>query len=303
MNKVCEILNIQYPIIQGGMVWTSGAKLAAAVSSNGGLGVIGAGSMSMDILREQILKAKTLTDKPFAVNFPLLYSRVDEQIEIALELGVDIFITSAGSPKKFTQALKAKGKKVLHVVSSPLLAKKCEDAGVDIVIAEGFEAGGHNGRDEITTLCLIPQTVDTVSIPVIAAGGIADSRGIKAVMALGAMGAQLGTRFLMTKESSAHPKYKELLTHANFDSTKLSIKKHVPVRLFKNKFYEQVKELEDRGADVSELSELLGRGRAKKGMFDGELDDGELEVGQICSLVKTIPSVEEVMEELISAFE
>ena len=303
MNKVCEILNIQYPVIQGGMVWTSGAKLAAAVSNSGGLGVIGAGSMTMEILQQQILKAKELTDKPFAVNFPLLYSRVDEQIEIALELGVDVFITSAGSPKKYTQTLKAKGKKVLHVVSTPLLAKKCEDAGVDIVIAEGFEAGGHNGRDEITTLCLIPQTVDTVSIPVIAAGGIADSRGIKAVMALGAMGAQLGTRFLMTSESSAHSKYKELLTHANFDSTKLSIKKHVPVRLYKNKFYEQIKELEDRGADVTELAALLGKGRAKKGIFEGDLDEGELEVGQICSLVKSIPSAKDVMKELASAFE
>lgn len=301
--NLTEILKIKYPIIQGGMVWTSGANLAAAVSNAGGLGVIGAGSMTLDLLDQQIKKAKRKTDKPLAVNFPLLYSKVDEQIKIALDNNIQIFITSAGSPKRFTKYLKDLGKTVIHVISNPLLAKKCEDAGVDIVVAEGFEAGGHNGRDEITTMCLIPQVVDTVNIPVIAAGGIADSRGIKAAFALGASGVQMGTRFLMTKESSAHERYKDLLTQANFDSTKLSMKKYIPVRLFKNKFYDDVHALEAKGASSEELQKLLGKGRAKAGILDGDLVEGELEVGQICSMIKAIPTVQEVMDKLITAFE
>lgn len=299
MNKVCEILGIKYPIIQGGMVWVSGAKLAAAVSNAGGLGVIGAGSMNLELLDAQIKKAKSFTDKPLAVNFPLLYSKVEEQIKIAIKHDIKIVITSAGSPKKYTKMLKDLGMVVIHVVSTPALAKKCEDAGVDMVVAEGFEAGGHNGRDEITTMCLIPQTVDTVKIPVIAAGGIADHRGINAAFALGASAVQMGTRFLMTQESRAHQSYKDLLLNASFDSTKLSMKKYVPVRLFKNNFFEEVNELESNGAPVEKLIEVLGKGRAKKGMHEGDLKQGELEVGQACSMIKDLPSVDELFKELI----
>jgi enoyl-[acyl-carrier protein] reductase II len=299
MNDICKLLNIKYPIIQGGMVWVSGANLAAAVSNAGGLGVIGAGSMSLELLDEQIKKAMSLTKKPLAVNFPLLYSRVDEQIKIAIDNGIEIFITSAGSPKKFTKTLKDLGKTVIHVTSTPALAKKCEDAGVDMIVAEGFEAGGHNGRDEITTMCLIPQTVDAVKIPVIAAGGIVDHRGINAAFALGALGVQMGTRFLMTKESRAHKDYKNLLLSASFDSTKLSMKNHVPVRLYKNAFFSVIQQMESECASTEELVNYLGKGRAKSGMHDGDLDNGELEIGQGCSAIKDIPSVKELFEELI----
>lgn len=301
-KKITELLNIKYPIIQGGMVWVSGGKLAAAASNAGCLGVIGAGSMHPELLSQHIQKAQSLTDKPLAVNFPLLYSKIEEQIKIALDHGIKIFITSAGSPKKFTKFLKDKDCVVIHVTSTPLLAKKCEDAGVDAIVAEGFEAGGHNGRDEITTLTLIPQVVDAVDIPVIAAGGIGDGRTMAAAFALGANAVQMGTRFLMTQESSAHKNYKDLLIEANFDSTMLSLKKHVPVRLFKNKFFEQVCELESKGASRDELLELLGKGRAKAGMLDGDIEDGELEIGQICSLIKTIPTTQEMITNLISEF-
>ncbi|MBI99726.1 MAG: nitronate monooxygenase [Halobacteriovoraceae bacterium] len=298
-NALTKILGIDYPIIQAGMVWVSGGKLAGAASKAGCLGVIGAGSMKPDLLRHHIQKAKSISDKALAVNLPIMYPGCPEQIEVALEEGIRIFITSAGSPKKYTQFLKDKGCVVIHVTSTPELAKKCEAAGVDAIIAEGFEAGGHNGRDEITTMTLIPQVVDAVKISVIAAGGIGDGRAIVAALALGAQGVQMGTRFLMTQESSAHENFKNLLLNSTPGSTKLSMKELVPVRLFKNKFFEQVQELELKGASKEELQKLLGKGRAKAGMLDGDLDEGELEVGQICSLTKDIPTVGELVTNLI----
>lgn len=298
-NQLTELLNIDYPIIQAGMVWVSGGKLAGAASKAGCLGVIGAGSMKPDLLAHHIDKAKAISDKALAVNLPIMYSGCPEQIETALNHGIKIFITSAGSPKKYTEFLKSKGATVVHVTSTPELAKKCEDAGVDAVIAEGFEAGGHNGRDEITTMALIPQVRDSIKIPLIAAGGIADARGILAAQALGADGVQMGTRFMMTQESSAHQNYKDLLLSAQPGSTKLSMKELVPVRLFKNKFYEQVTQLEAQGGGKEELSELLGRGRARKGMLEGDLDEGELEVGQICSMIQDLPSVELMVKNLV----
>lgn len=301
-NQITKLLQIKYPIIQGGMVWVSGSNLAAAASNAGCLGVIGAGSMKPQLLDHHIKKAIALTDRPLAVNLPLLYSQIEEQIKIALDNGIKIFITSAGSPKKYTKFLKDKGCTVIHVTSTPLLAKKCEDAGVDAIVAEGFEAGGHNGRDEITTMALIPQVVDTVNIPVIAAGGIADGRGLAAVFSLGAQAAQLGTRFLMTQESSAHQNYKDLLLESNFDSTMLSLKKHVPVRLLKNKFFQEIYEMENKGASLDELVEHLGKGRAKAGMLDGDIDDGELEIGQICSMIKSIPTTAQMVETLIKDY-
>ena len=302
-SKIQKLLNIKYPIIQGGMVWVSGGKLAAAASNAGCLGVIGAGSMKPDLLKLHIEKAQSLTNKPLAVNLPLLYKDIEAQINTALETGIRIFITSAGSPKKFTKFLKDKGCVVIHVTSTPLLAKKCEDAGVDAIVAEGFEAGGHNGRDEITTMCLIPQVVDTVSIPVIAAGGIVDGRTMAAAFALGADAIQMGTRFLMTQESSAHQNYKDLLLNANFDSTMLSLKKHVPVRLYKNKFYDDISSLEQKGASMEVLVQHLGKGRAKAGMLDGDLAEGELEVGQGCSMIKDLPTVEQMILNLVSQYE
>jgi enoyl-[acyl-carrier protein] reductase II len=284
------------------MVWVSGAKLAAAASNAGCLGVIGGGSMSPRLLETQIQKAQSLTTNPLAVNLPLLYGKVNEQIEICLKNNIRIFITSAGSPKKFTSYLKDKNCTVIHVISNPALAKKCEEAGVDAIIAEGFEAGGHNGRDEITTMALIPQVVDAIRLPVIAAGGIADGRGMAAAFALGASGVQMGTRFLMTKESSAHDNYKKLLRNSSFDSTRLSLKAHVPVRLFKNKFHDEIYNLENECASKEQLISHLGKGRAKKGMLEGDIDDGELEIGQICSLIKDIPTTDEMVKSLIKKF-
>jgi enoyl-[acyl-carrier protein] reductase II len=302
-NIVTEKLSIQYPIIQAGMVWVSGSKLAAASSNAGILGVLGAGSMKPELLKSHILKTLALTDKPFAVNVPLLYKEAEAQIQTCLDLGVKIFITSAGSPKTYTEKLKNQGCTVIHVVSTPLLAKKCEDAGVDMIIAEGFEAGGHNGRDEITTMSLIPQVSRAVKIPVIAAGGIADGKGILAALSLGAHGVQMGTRFVLTKESSAHENFKEILLKANFDSTDLVMKKHVPVRLLKNNFYQEVKKIEERCGSKEDLIELLGKGRARTGMLEGELDSGELEIGQIVSLIKDCPSVHELVLRLINEYE
>ncbi|MGE3611792.1 MAG: NAD(P)H-dependent flavin oxidoreductase [Bacteriovoracaceae bacterium] len=301
MNSLCQLLSIQYPIIQAGMVWVSGGKLAAASANAGILGVIGSGSMKPELLEQHILKAKSLTShhERLAVNVPLLYERTKEQIEISLKLGIKTFITSAGSPKTYTSWLKDQGCVVIHVTSTPELAFKCEAAGCDAVIAEGFEAGGHNGRDEITTLALIPQVVDAVKIPVIAAGGIGDGRGIAAVMCLGAQGAQLGTRFVATEESSAHPHFKNAILNSTSSSTMLMMKKVVPVRLLKNKFYEEVKVLEERCASKEELENLLGHGRAKKGMLEGDLSEGELEIGQIASLIKDVPTVSALVERLI----
>lgn len=302
MKNICELLPIKYPIVQAGMVWVSGAKLAAASANAGILGVIGAGSMKPELLELHIKKAFTLTDHPerLAVNVPLLYEKTQEQLEISLKLGIKIFITSAGSPKTYTKWLKDQGCTVIHVVSSPEFAQKSEAAGCDAVIAEGYEAGGHNGREELTTLALIPQVVDAVKIPVIAAGGIGDGRGIAAVMCLGAKGAQLGTRFVATVESSAHPNFKNAVVNATPVSTMVMMKKYVPVRLFKNKFYEDVKALEDRGGTKEELVELLGHGRAKLGMLDGNMTDGEIEIGQIASLVHNVPTVDELVKTLIA---
>lgn len=301
MKNICTLLPLDYPIIQAGMVWVSGGKLAAASANAGILGVIGAGSMKPDLLDEHILKALKLTSHPerLAVNVPLLYTKSKEQMEVALKHGIKIFITSAGSPKTYTDWLKSQGCKVIHVVSSPEFAVKSEAAGCDAVIAEGFEAGGHNGREEITTLALIPQVVDAVKIPVIAAGGIGDGRGIAAVMCLGASGAQLGTRFVATVESSAHDNFKQAILNANPGSTMLSMKKYVPVRLLKNKFYEEIKALEDRGASKEELEKLLGHGRARMGMLEGNLEEGELEIGQIASMVRDIPTVEGLVQRLV----
>lgn len=305
MNRITTLLPIQYPIIQAGMVWVSGGKLAAASANAGILGVIGAGSMKPELLEHHIKKAQALTTHPerLAVNVPLLYEKTKEQMEVALRLGIKIFITSAGSPKTYTQWLKAQGCTVIHVTSSPELAKKCEAAGVDAIIAEGFEAGGHNGREEITTMVLIPQVKDAVKIPVIAAGGIGDGRGIAAALALGADGVQLGTRFVVTKESSAHENFKQAILNSHPGSTMLMMKKHVPVRLLKNKFFEEMKVLEDQGASEEELIKLLGHGRARAGMLEGDLEQGELEIGQVASLIKDCPSVEEVVKKLLKEFE
>ncbi len=302
MNKnICDLLSIKYPLIQAGMVWVSGGKLAAASANAGILGVVGAGSMQPDLLEQHLKKAISLTNHPerLAVNVPLLYSKTKDQFEVSLKLGIRTFITSAGSPKTYTDWLKGQGCKVVHVVSTPEFAVKSESAGCDAVIAEGFEAGGHNGRDEITTMALIPQVVDAVKIPVIAAGGIADGRAIAAVMCLGADGAQLGTRFVATKESSAHDHFKQAILNSGPGSTMLSMKNLVPVRLLKNKFYDDVKKLEDAGASKEELEKLLGHGRAKLGMLDGDMEEGELEIGQIAALVKDVPTVDELVKRLI----
>lgn len=304
-NKITKLFGIRYPIIQGGMVWVSGGRLAAAVSNAGGLGLIGAGSMQPELLAQHILKAQSLTNSPIGVNVPLLYEKSKEQIEMALSLGIKIFFTSAGSPKKYTNLIKDNGAIVVHVTSTPELAIKCEEAKVDAVVAEGFEAGGHNGRDEITTMVLIPQVRDAIKIPLIAAGGIADGEGILAALSLGADGVQMGTRFLMTKESSAHQSYKEILLNANSSSTSSFMKATTPVRLFKNKFSNEILEIENnfQHEDLkNKLNEHLGKYRAKIGMLDGDLDNGELEIGQIVSSIKSIPSVEEVFKTLVADY-
>jgi len=286
------------------MVWVSGGKLAAASANAGILGVIGAGSMKPDLLEHHILKAKSLTSHPerLAVNVPLLYEKSKEQLETSLALGIKIFITSAGSPKTYTKWLKDQGTTVIHVTSSPELAKKCEAAGCDAIIAEGFEAGGHNGRDEITTMVLIPQVVDAVKIPVIAAGGIVDGRGMAAAIALGAHGVQLGTRFVATTESSAHENFKQAILNSNPASTMLMMKKHVPVRLMKNSFFDEIKKLEDQSASEEDIVKLLGHGRAKAGMLEGDMINGEIEIGQGCSMIHDCPSVEQVVNQLIADY-
>ena len=297
-GKLCELLQIEHPIIQAGMVWVSGAKLAAASAEAGALGVIGAGSMKPELLKSQIRKARSITSKPVGINVPLLYSKTPEQIQTALSEGIKVFITSAGSPKKFTRDLKDAGCIVIHVVSTPELAHKCELANVDAVVAEGFEAGGHNGRDELTTMVLIPQTVDKVQIPVIAAGGIADGRGIAAAFALGASGVQIGSRFAATIESRAHANFKNAITAAGCGDTRLMMKKLVPVRLLRNKFFDQVEALEKICAPAEELQHLLGKGRAQAGMHDGDLETGELEIGQVSGMINDIPSVETLVTRL-----
>ncbi|MGZ4034329.1 MAG: NAD(P)H-dependent flavin oxidoreductase [Bacteroidia bacterium] len=301
-NKITGLFNIQYPIVQAGMIWCSGWELASAVSNAGGLGIIGSGSMYPDILKEHIQKCKKATDKPFGVNVPMLYPDIDKHIDIIISEGVKIVFTSAGNPKTWTQKLKENGITVVHVVSNAKFAKKAEEAGVDAVVAEGFEAGGHNGREETTTLCLIPLIKQSVKIPVIAAGGIGTGRGMLAVMALGADGVQMGSRFVASRESSANSKFKDLVVASNDGDTVLTLKQLTPVRLLKNKFFEEVQKAENNGASAEELSKLLGRGRAKKGMFEGDLNEGELEIGQVAALIKEIKSAKEIIEEIIAEY-
>ncbi|MCT4205945.1 nitronate monooxygenase [Elizabethkingia anophelis] len=302
MNRIKELFDIKYPIIQGGMIWHSGWRLAAAVSNCGGLGLIGAGSMYPDILKENIIKCKAATDKPFGVNIPMLYPNLDEIIKIILDEKIKIVFTSAGNPKTYTEILKKEGIKVAHVVSSVKFALKCQDAGVDAVVAEGFEAGGHNGREETTTLSLIPNVRRQVSLPLIAAGGIALGSQIKAAMLLGADGVQIGSRFAATKEASSHENFKQKIVETQEGGTHLTLKELAPVRLIKNKFYNDIEKLYESGRDTEALKAVLGRARAKRGMFEGDLEEGELEIGQSSALIDSILSVEEVFEKLIKEF-
>lgn len=302
MNRICSLFGVKYPIIQGGMVWCSGWRLASAVSNAGGLGLIGAGSMHPDTLREHIQKCKAATDKPFGVNIPLMYPEIDTIIHLVIEEGVKIVFTSAGNPKTWTEHLHEHDILVAHVVASTKFAAKCEEAGVDAIVAEGFEAGGHNGREETTTLCLVPAVKQITTVPLIAAGGIGSGESILAAMALGADGVQIGTRFALTEESSAHFTFKDRCLRLNEGDTQLTLKQLSPVRLVKNDFFKQVEEAEAHGATTDELRSLLGKGRAKKGIFEGDLFEGELEIGQIASSVHKLQTVDEVMEELVEDF-
>jgi len=303
MNKITQLFNIQYPIIQGGMIWNSGYKLASAVSNAGGLGLIGAGSMYPEVLREHIQKCKKATNKPFGVNVPMLYPNMEEIINIIVEEGVKIVFTSAGNPKTWTSFLKEKGIIVVHVVSSSKFALKAQEAGVDAVVAEGFEAGGHNGREETTTFTLIPMVKEQISIPLIAAGGIATGRGMLAAMVLGADGVQMGSRFAASLESAAHENFKQTIIGVKEGDTQLTLKELAPVRLIKNKFYEDLQQLYQKGPTIDELKALLGRARAKKGMFEGDLIEGELEIGQIAGLIHAIKPAGKIIEETIAEFE
>ncbi len=302
MDTIKQLFNIKYPIIQAGMIWCSGWELASAVSNAGGLGLIGSGSMYPEGLREHIQKCKQATNNPFGVNVPLLYPNIEEHIKIIIEEGVKIVFTSAGNPKTWTHHLKQHGITVVHVVSNVKFAIKCQEAGVDAIVAEGFEAGGHNGREETTTLVLIPQVKKAISIPLIAAGGISSGKAMAAAFALGAQGAQIGSRFVTTQESSAHINFKNAIVEAKEGDTQLSLKQLTPVRLLKNSFFEKVNELEKKGASAEELSNLLGRGRAKKGMFEGDLTEGELEIGQVSGDIDKIQTAKEVVDELIAEY-
>ena len=302
-NKITKLFNIQYPIIQGGMIWNSGYKLASAVSNAGGLGLIGAGSMYPDVLREHIQKCKKATDKPFGINVPMLYPNVEEIMTILVEEGVKIVFTSAGNPKTWTPFLKQHGITVVHVISSSKFALKAQEAGVDAVVAEGFEAGGHNGREETTTLTLIPMVREKISIPLIAAGGIATGRGMLAAMILGADGVQVGSRFAASEESSAHANFKETILNVEEGGTQVTLKELAPVRLIKNKFYQDVQDLYAKCPSTEDLKELLGRARAKRGMFEGDLVDGELEIGQIAGLIHEILPVKTIIDNMITEFE
>ena len=301
-NKICSLFNIQYPLIQGGMIWCAGWELAAAVSNAGGLGLLGAGSMYPEVLDEQIQKCKAATAKPFGVNLPLLYPNIEAHIQTIIKHKVPIVFTSAGNPKIWTETLQKEGIKVVHVVSSVKFALKAQAAGVDAIVAEGFEAGGHNGRDETTTLCLIPMVRKAISIPLIAAGGIGDGRAMLAVMNLGADGAQVGSRFVASLESSAHPQFKQAVIESQEGDTLLTLKELTPVRLLKNPFFEQVQAAYQNGASPEELAALLGRGRAKKGMFEGDLVAGELEIGQIAGSFDAILPAAEIVRAFISEF-
>ncbi|MDY7396099.1 nitronate monooxygenase [Aureibaculum sp. 2210JD6-5] len=302
-NKITQLFNIKYPLIQAGMVWASGWRLASAVSNVGGLGLIGAGSMYPEVLKEHIQKCKKATDKPFGVNVPMLYPDLEKLFQIIIEEEVKIVFTSAGNPKTYTSFLKERGITVVHVVSSVKFALKAQEAGVDAVVAEGFEAGGHNGRDETTTFTLIPMVKEKINIPLIAAGGIATGRGMLAAMVLGADGVQIGSRFVASNEASSHINFKQKVVEAKEGDTQLTLKELAPVRLLKNKFYEDVQELYKKNPTVDELKDLLGRARAKKGMFEGDLDEGELEIGQIAGLIHDIKPAAEIVKEIIADFE
>ncbi|WP_036155811.1 NAD(P)H-dependent flavin oxidoreductase [Maribacter forsetii] len=302
-NRITELFNIEFPIIQGGMIWTSGWRLASAVSNAGGLGVIGAGSMYPDVLREHIQKCKKATSKPFGVNIPMLYPDIDKLMDIIVAEGVKIVFTSAGNPKTWTSFLKEKGITVVHVVGSLKFALKAQDAGVDAIVAEGFEAGGHNGRDETTTLVLIPAVKEKITIPLIAAGGIANGSAMLAAMVLGADGVQVGSRFVASEEASNHMNFKEVVVNSKEGDTQLTLKELAPVRLVKNKFYNEVQKAYAHGATTDELKSLLGRGRAKKGMFLGDLEDGELEIGQASALIHDIKPAGEIVKQLMREFE
>ena len=302
MNRVCKLFGIRYPIIQGGMVWCSGWRLASAVSNAGGLGLIGAGSMHPETLREHIQKCKKATDKPFGVNIPLMYPEIEAIMQLVADEGVRIVFTSAGNPKTWTEWLHQHHITVAHVVSSTKFAAKCEEAGVDAIVAEGFEAGGHNGREETTTFCLIPSVRQICTVPLIAAGGIATGEGILAAQSLGADGVQIGTRFALTEESSAHFAFKDRCLSLHEGDTILTLKHLSPTRLIKNEFYSEIEKIEQQGGSIEELKALLGKGRAKRGIFEGDLKEGELEIGQIASLLHHIQPVKEVMKELIDDY-
>lgn len=301
-NRITQLFNIDFPIIQAGMIWASGWRLATAVSNAGGLGIIGAGSMYPDVLKEHIQKCKTATGRPFGVNLPLLYPDIDKHIQIIIEEEVKIVFTSAGNPKTWTSLLKEKGITVVHVVSSSKFAKKAEDAGCDAVVAEGFEAGGHNGKEETTTLVLVPAVVNAVKIPVIAAGGIATGRQMLAAMVLGAEGVQMGSRFVACEEASSHINFKNVVINSKEGDTQLALKQLTPVRLMKNDFFRQVQQAEQRGATVEELSTILGRARAKKGMFEGDLQEGELEIGQVSALLDEILPADQIVKNVWKDF-
>jgi enoyl-[acyl-carrier protein] reductase II len=303
MNRITELFNIKYPIIQAGMIWCSGWELASAVSNAGGLGLIGSGSMTSDLLREQIKKCKAATAKPFGVNIPLLFPSSEDFIKIVIEEKVPVVFTSAGNPGKWTSHLKQNGIKVVHVIANVKFAKKCQEAGVDAIVAEGFEAGGHNGKEETTTMVLIPMVREVVSIPLIAAGGIATGRSMLAAIALGAEGVQIGSRFVASEESSAHQNFKQKVIEAKDGDTQLTLKRIVPVRLIKNKFFNEVDKLETEGGSLEQLSGLLGKGRARKGMLEGDVDEGELEIGQVSGLIKEIKPAKTIVEEIISEFQ
>lgn len=302
INRITSLFNISYPIIQGGMIWHSGWKLASSVSNNGGLGLIGAGSMHPETFREHIQKCKKATSKPFGVNLPLMYPQIDELINIIIEEEVKIVFTSAGNPKKYTSFFHQHDIKVAHVVPGVKFALKAQEAGVDAIVAEGFEAGGHNGRDETTTLCLIPMVKKEVHLPVIAAGGIGSGKGMLAALTLGADGVQMGSRFAASEEASSHVNFKEEIVKAKDGATLLTLKDVTPVRLIKNKFYDQISEAIANGASPEEQKEILGKGRAKKGMFEGDLDEGELEIGQVAGLIDAISPVKKIIEDIITEY-
>lgn len=301
-NKITELFKIEYPIIQGGMIWNSGWRLASAVSNAGGLGLLGAGSMYPEILREHILKCQKATDKPFGVNVPMLYPDIEKIIDIIIEEGVKIVFTSAGNPKTYTSKLKESGITVVHVVSSVKFALKAQEAGVDAVVAEGFEAGGHNGREETTTLTLVPMVKEQLEIPLIAAGGIATGRGMLAVMVLGADGVQVGSRFVASEEASSHQSFKQMVVDAKEGDTQLTLKELAPVRMLKNKFFESIMELYTANPSRDDLIKHLGRARAKRGMFEGDLEEGELEIGQISGLIHDIKSADDILKDMVKEF-